>query len=398
MPIAHRAARLACAALFLAGSAAFAATPPGQPKSGPGGADNPGIEIVKRGIGTPSNAAYVYYGKDGRAEPRPVIVMLHAWGAVNPSIYAGWIDHLARRGYLVVFPSFQDVGRTRPVDASARMESLVKNVLAALGTDPDVKPDLTKVAVIGHSAGAGIAANFAANAKTSGLPAPRLVLMVMAGGIASDEKSRGVQIGDLAQIDPATNLVAIVGDREAQASERISRRLLREASAVPQTRKLFVRIGSDDHGFPALSATLASPGAPLDGYDSAAIKWPPEPPRDPKAPREPAPRWSADMVLTGEQTVLVSQLVRNGTDTLDYLGLWRSFDMAADAAFASNDVAALRNDGAFVDMGRWSDSWPVRRIAAEMPRAVDPATAARATPVAPVSAKTPVKRSGSRNR
>jgi hypothetical protein len=222
--------------------------------------------------------------------------------------------------------------------------------------------------------------------------------MVMAGGIASDEKSRGIQLGDLSQINPATNLVALVGDREAQASERISRRLLREATGVPQTRKLFVRVGSDDHGFPALSATLASPGAPLDGYDSATIKLPPEPPRDPKAPREPQPRWSADMVLTGEQTVLVAQLGRNTIDTLDYLGFWRSFDMAADAAFASNDVAPLRNDGAFIDMGRWSDSWPVRRLAAEMPRAVDPAAVARTAPTAVPTAKGPAKRPGGRNR
>jgi acetyl esterase/lipase len=398
MPIARRAARLACALLCLAGPAALAATPPAQPKSGPGGADNPGVEIVKRGVGTVSNPTFAYYSKDGRTEPRPVVVMLHAWGAINPAVYSGWIDHLARRGYLVLFPQFQDIGRTRPVDASGRMATLVKSALASLANDPEVKPDLGRVAVLGHSAGAGLAASFAANAKTTGLPAPRLVFLVMAGGIASDEKSRGVQVGDLAQVDPATSLVALVGDREAQASERVSRRILREATGVPQTRKLFVRVGSDDHGFPALSATLASPGSTLEGYDSAAIKLPPEPPRDPKAPREPQPRWSPDMVLTGEQTVLVAQLVRNGTDTLDYLGFWRSFDMAADAAFEGRDVAALRNDSAFVDMGRWSDSWPVRRLAAEMPKAVDPNAVAKAPPPVAAPTKVPTKRGGNRAR
>ena len=43
-----------------------------------------------------------------------------------------------------------------------------------------------------------------------------------------------------------------------------------------------MRAGSDDHGFPPLTATLASPGSPKADYDAAAIKLPPDPPRDPK--------------------------------------------------------------------------------------------------------------------
>jgi dienelactone hydrolase len=389
MPLARLAVRLACAGFFLTGSAVLAATPPGQPKSGPGGADNPTVEIVKRAIGSVSSASYVYYSAPPRAEPRPVAVVLHAWGAINPLVYGGWIDHLARRGYIVVFPGFQDVGRTRPVDATARATAQVKAVLAALASDPVAKPDLNKVTYLGHSAGAGVAVNLAAQAKDSGLPVPKLLFLVMPGGVASDEKSRGVQLADLSQIDANTNIVAMVGDREAIASERISRRMLREASTVPVGRKLFVRAGSDDHGFPAMSATLASPGSPLDAYDSSSIKLPPDPPRDPKAPREPQPRWSADMVLSGEQTVLVAQLTRNVTDTLDYLAFWRSFDMAADRSFASGEVAALRNDVAFVDMGRWSDSWPVRRLAAEMPKANE---AAPVSKVVPPPSKVPVTR------
>ncbi len=43
----------------------------------------------------------------------------------------------------------------------------------------------------------------------------------------------------------------MVGDKDARAADMASRRLLREASAVPPERKLFVRALSDDHGFPA---------------------------------------------------------------------------------------------------------------------------------------------------
>jgi dienelactone hydrolase len=269
MSIARLALHLALS-LVLSGSAAFAATPPAQPKSGPGGAENAGAEVVKRAVGTQSAYSYAYYTAGKPETPRPVVVFLHGWGATNPMVYGGWIDHLARRGYLVLFPAFQEVGRTRPVDATARAAARVKAALAALQSDPDARPDTTRVAILGHSAGAGVAANLAAIAKTNDLPVPKLVFLMMPGGIASDEKSRGIQLADLAQIDAGTDMIAMVGDRESAASERVSRRILRAASEVPPSRKLFMRAGSDDHGFPTLSATLAAPGAPLDGYDTAA--------------------------------------------------------------------------------------------------------------------------------
>ena len=381
--------RLAAVALVLASSGALAATPPGQPRSGPGGADNPGAEIVKRAVGQASNATYVFHAAGAPSAPRPVVVLLHAWGAINPSVYGGWIDHLARRGYLVMFPAFQVVGKSRPGEATARARELVGDALKALATDMEAKPDLARLAYLGHSAGAGIAVNLAAEAGQNGLPEPRLVFLMMPGGIASDAASRGIPLDDLSRIGANVGIVAMVGDREFQASERVSRRIFRDASSVSQTRKLFVRLGSDDHGFPALSATLASAASPMEAYSADGIKLPPDPPRDPKGPRIVQPRWAPDMVLSGEQTVLVMQLGRNTTDTLDYLGSWKAFDQAAEMSFAGGEVSTLRTDAAFLDMGRWSDGWPVRRMAAEMPKIVD---AAASPKVAPAPMKMPATR------
>lgn len=74
------------------------------------------------------------------------------------------------------------------------------------------------------------------------------------------------------------------------------------------------------------------------------------------------------MALSGPQTILTQQLGSNGTDTLDYLAFWKTFDMAAEAAFAGRDGAALARDPKFIDMGNWSDGWPVRRLSAQMPK------------------------------
>ena len=358
---------------------ADAASPPPQPAQGPGGLGDRSATVVKKALGRPSAATFAFYASGpAPAEGRPVVVFLPAWGAPNPQTYGGWIDHLARTGSLVLFPRFQEVNRTRPADATANAERLVKAALADLASDADAKPDLKRVALIGHLAGAPIAANLAADAAAQGLPVPRLVFAVMPGGIASDARARGIVLRDLSAIPPATLVITVIGDRDARAADLAARRLLREAGGVPPERKLFIRALSDDHGFPALTATLTSPGAVDGAYDSGAIKIPPEPPRDPKQP--PAPfKWSADMSLTGEQTTLLAQLNNSRADTLDYLAYWKTFDLAAAAAFAG-DATGLKANPRLSDMERWSDGWPVKRLVVETPRAAAPAAAA--TPAA----------------
>ncbi|MEH3144980.1 MAG: alpha/beta hydrolase [Methylobacterium frigidaeris] len=365
------------------GSAAWAATPPPQPKEGPGGSNYAAPTVTKRAVGRPGAVTFAFYGSTPPApQGRPVAILLHAWGATNPQVYGGWIEHLARSGYLALFPRFQDINRTRPADASGVAAGLLKDALAELASDEAAKPDLSRVALIGHLAGVPLAANLAAHAGETGLPAPKLIFGVMPGGIARDDRSRGIALHDLGHIAPGTLIVTMIGDRDARTADLAARRIMREASAVPVDRKLLMRALSDDHGFPALSATLASPAGGNSAYDAGAIKLPAEAPKDPK--QKPPPfKWTPDMALTGEQTTLVAQINNAGTDSLDYLAYWKTFDMAAAAAFAGQDATSLKGNPRFSDMERWSDGWPVRRLGVEAPRA--PAAPATKTP----DAKTP---------
>ncbi|MFH6782476.1 MULTISPECIES: alpha/beta hydrolase [Methylobacterium] len=383
---------LALALAVLGGApGAGAATPPAQPKEGPGGQAYLAATVVKRALGRAGAVTLAYYGNGAApAQGRPVAVMLHAWGAVNPQAYGSWIEHLARSGYLVLFPRFQEVGRTRPVDASTIAANLVKDALAELAGDQEAKPDTGRVALIGHLAGVPLAANLAAHARETGLPVPRLIFGAMPGGIARDDKARGIALHDLNAIDPATLIVTVIGDRDARAADIAARRVMREASAVPVDHKLMVRALSDDHGFPALSATLASPAGGNPAYDLGQIKLPTP---DPK--QKPAPfKWSADMTLTGEQTVLVGQINGAGTDSLDYLAYWKTFDLAAAAAFSGQTATSLKSNPRFIDMERWSDGWPVRRLSVETPRPPAPAKPAAANAAPPAAPGKPAAKPG----
>jgi acetyl esterase/lipase len=354
------------ASLLAVSMAAQAASPPAQPAEGPGGVGDRKATIVKRAVGRASAPTFAFYASGpAPAAGRPTVVFLHGWGVVNPQSYGAWIDHLVRQGWLVLFPRFQEVNRTRPSDAPGIAEGLVKAALAELASDSEAKPDPSRFALIGHLAGAPLAMDLAGAAKTSGLPTPKLIFAAVPGGIASGPKSRGIALEHLDDIAPDTLLVAMVGDKDSRAADTASRRLLREASAVPPERKLFVRALSDDHGFPALTATLAAPAGLDTAFDAAAIKMPPEP-KD--APKPPPFRWSAEMALTGEQQTLVSQINIARADALDYLGFWKTFDLAATTAFSGADAVALKGNARLADMERWSDGWPVKRLAIEIPK------------------------------
>jgi pimeloyl-ACP methyl ester carboxylesterase len=394
---------LAAAAAFVAlvASQAKALTSPTQPKTGPGASLDATGEVVKRAVGKPGEVTYVYHMASAPERGRKVVVFLHAWGAANPIIYGAWIEHLARRGHLVLYPGFQEVGGTKPKDATDRAGALIKSALAELASDPQAKPDAAQTFYLAHSAGTGVAVNLAARANALGIEPPKLVFATMAGGISKDETSRGIALADLSKIPPTTNLVMMSGDQNNLAADRHSRRILREASEVPPARKLFMRSASDDHGFPSLTATLASPAGPKDGYGYDTIKLvvPEAPPqldargRRVRPPPPPRVAWSVEAQLTGEQRTLLQQLQRNTVDTLDWLAYWRTFDILLDASAAGSDLAGLRQDPSFLDMGRWSDGWPVRRLSAETPKA-EAATSHAAPAAAPstIQSKQPVTR------
>jgi acetyl esterase/lipase len=332
----------------------WAASPPGQPEKGPGGRGEIGGSITRHFVGQPYDQAYLFHGEEAGKQKRPVVIFLHGWGANNPLVYGGWIEHLVRRNWVVLFPRYQEPNRTKMRDANERALATIRAGLAALKQNEAANADLSQVFVIGHLAGATVGINLAATLE-SGLPPIRLVMLLMPGGAAKDAKDRGVPLKDLGLIPSDTLLLTLIGDREHIASDRTAKRFLREARQVLASHKLALRSASDDYGFPVLSATLASPASPKADYDAPKIA--PVPPLSPLRQR-----WTAELSLTGEQTVLAAQIANNGTDTLDYHAYWKSFDLAFEAAMTQKDFSRLRTNPALTDMGRWSDGWPVKRL------------------------------------
>lgn len=360
-------------ALALASSAASAVTVgPKQPEKGAGGAEYqvaPG-DIEKIAHGTGLGQVFVFKPA-GTNTHRPTVVLFHAWNAMSPKYYGAWIEHLVRRGYVVLYPRIQeDTWKTQRKDATEKAVAALR--LAFMREAESI--DTAHVAFLGHAAGGIVAVNVAALASAEGLPAPKLVYAATPGN--SWLKGRlQTPFVDLKGIAPETMIVTVAAENDNVAKDMDARRILRITESVPVARKMLIKMASDNHGQPTLYANMTAPMALNDAYDFDKIKNV-DPVPEPEPVVVAGKRLKPKAVAAPEVPVLPPSLEFTGTsvDGLDWFGFWKTFDMALAASFAGADTSRIKTDPAFSSMGLWSDGWPVKRMVYESAREHVPTT------------------------
>jgi len=338
--------RWALVVMALALASALAATaqkarPPKQPALGPGGKAYAHRRVSRTAHGQGATSYWLFEPGSPAPKTAPVVIFLHGWSAMNPVIYGAWIDHIVRRGNIVIYPRYQADLRTPPAEFTPNTIAAVKAALHELQTRRHVKPDREKVAVVGHSVGGLLAANLAALAAESELPRPRAVMCVQPGKSWGRIKAAIVPVSDLGKVPRETLLLALAGDRDTICGDRDAKRIYNETKQVPAENKDYVLMVSDEHGGPALVADHFAPIAISRAYDSGE--------------RPPDARQGMFFVKsrTGGETL----------NALDYYGTWKLLDALCEAAFeGKNRDAALGNTDAQRDMGEWSDGAAVKEL------------------------------------
>jgi pimeloyl-ACP methyl ester carboxylesterase len=341
-------------------------TPPAQPATGPGGKQYVHASVTKNRYGTGGEEYWIFEPAEPVPASAPVIVFLHGWGGMNPLYYGAWIDHLVKRGNIVVYPRYQANLLTPIREFTPNTLTAIKAALARLRTEPGhVKPDLTKFATLGHSVGGLLAANVAALASESGLP--RVVAMMsVEPGIT--EAPINVPLADLKKIPAETLLLAIAGDQDTLVRDADAKRIYKESTRVPAKNKDYVTLVSDSHGTPGLQASHRAPTAFDLAYDSGeGIGGGPaeivgSTRSDPAGGSDRAgglPTRRIDGPRTGQRDRLETMMV----NALDFYGTWKLFDGLSDAAFyGKNREYALGNTPQQRFMGVWSDGVPVKEL------------------------------------
>lgn len=326
------------------------ATPPVQPESGPGGKQYAHSAVTKNRYGTRNQEYWIFEPDSPKPASAPLIVFIHGWGGMNPLYYGAWLDHLVKRGNIVVYPRYQATLLTPISEFTPSTLGAIKDAINRLQTERGhIKPDLNKFAVVGHSVGGLLAASVAALAKESNLPQVRAVMSVEPG--ITEDPIR-IPLADLKNMPADTLLLSVAGDQDTLVRDTDAKRIYYESTNVPAANKDFVMMLTDTHGAPSLQASHRAPTAMDRSYDNGEGVG--------GGPVNPDRLGSARGNGRSSQERRLETMMVNA---LDYYGTWKLFDALCDAAFfGKNREYALGNTAKQRFMGLWSDGTPVKEL------------------------------------
>jgi hypothetical protein len=160
--------------------------------------------------------------------------------------------HLARRGNVVIVPKYQNGPHSDPARVRGPMLRGVRTALRRVELAPGT------LVVAGHSAGAAMAADYAAVARSHRLPQPRAVYAVCPGRRIIG--TPGIPAADPARIPPSTRLLVLAGARDVVVGQAPARELRAAATSIPASRRRFVLVADPrvaDHLAPLRSSAAA---------------------------------------------------------------------------------------------------------------------------------------------
>jgi pimeloyl-ACP methyl ester carboxylesterase len=329
---------------------------PKQAISGPGGVDYTHNQVVANLYGTGPTRYWIFEPADPKPESAPVIIFNHGWCAMEPMFYGAWIDHIVKRGNIVVFPVYQSSVRTRMSDFTPNAAAGIRSAIEKLQTEPGhVRPQLDKVAVVGHSMGGVITANLGAQWKQFGIVAPKALMCVEPGKTWTISRMTSVKLADMSMIGRDTLLLAVAGDRDRLVKDVDAKRIFNESRNVLPQNKNYIVLVSDDHGSPPLIANHLAPIASNPKYTDPSVGG---------APGQRFLEWLMKRRLKSkDDSPDFTAVEGHGVDALDFYGTWKLFDGLTDAAFyGRNREYALGDTSQQRFMGKWSDGTPVKEL------------------------------------
>ncbi len=276
---------LFCSMAFAALSAVAAIpTPPPQPNSGPGGSNYTysgykqfGVFYVNPLSRTPFSSFYIF---EPTASPvpssLPVVLFLHADFATlegfllgdSPTNYTYWIEHLTRKGYTVVFPTYDNTptpGQYTNIIINSWQAALS---LLEQGTNGLVPPrkDSRGIQTVfcGHSLGAyesfAVAQQLTTN-PVAGVPVPRAIA-AFNPGIGSG----GLSL-NFSQISSSLSVVLIDSDEDTPNIPTAQSIWASISTVIPSGSRDFLELISDTSGEPGQLGTHFFPDT--NGFDDS---------------------------------------------------------------------------------------------------------------------------------
>lgn len=287
--------------------------PPGQPTSGPGGSDYQHEGVQKSRYKYGARQYWIFEPANPKPESAPLIVFNHGYSAIFPFIYQEWIDHVVKKGNIVVYPRYQFglyLGYNKFYNNAI---NAVKDAIVELNSGNHVQPELDKFAITGHSFGGGITAYMAAQAEEVGLPIPKAIMSVQ-------PYLSPIHTIDFNKISSDNLMIVLVGENDTTAGSSYGITIFENTTQIPPSQKDFIIQVTDTYGSPDLIADHRAP---------VCMPW----------------------------------YFTHTVDAMDYYSTWKLFDAITDYAFYGiNGEYCLGNTPEQRYMGLWSDDTPVKEM------------------------------------
>jgi len=303
--------------------------PPQQP-CGPGGEEylHDSVRITDRAA--IADGYFVYEPAAPRPDSAPVIMLLHGYASFNPISYGGWIEHLVRKGNIVIFPRYQaQAFELMPRVFIPNVRCGFSDAVALLQTEPGrVQPKLDQFNMIGHSYGGALTAYFGVHHETYDLPEPQAMLICAPG----TGPFYSADLASYQQLPEELKLLIIINDEDGVVQEDMAYRIFRTATHTPNRN--LIRQYPDPYGLPPITAFHNECYSVDSKYDS------------------------------GMRNPTVGRAFRLGyTNATDYYGYWKLFDaLLACARRGDHCSVALGDTPEQRFMGYWEDGRPIREL------------------------------------
>ena len=228
---------------------------PGQPATGPGGSAYEYQDITKMTYQSNGVTNYIFQPSPMPDDSLPCIAFLHGYNLFGDPLphYTGQINHLVKKGYVVLFVEFQPLTFTDTKTYESNAATIIKDGLAYIASHPATCVQTAKdsqgalqLGLIGFSVGGATAVNVVANYAANGIPKPKFLYTMEAnngGGNTSPMRD--------ASTIPADVIVCMAIDeangKNDKASFITSSTFWNQMNHIPAANKQWIGLYSDKH-------------------------------------------------------------------------------------------------------------------------------------------------------
>lgn len=291
-------------------------------------------------VGDGAERAYAFFPADPSARQLPLVIFLHGWMGTNPKNYGALIDHLVRRGSVVVYPVYQVDGQTAPQAITATAAESVARTLGQLKAEQPDLIDPQKTMYYGFSMGASMSINFAAQPEKYKLPVAKSMVLAAPGDakhVAHGPLSASIVTTSIAKVPLNTPIVLLSGQDDKTIGMPTAVAYWNAICAQRRQRTL-ITWPSGKTAQESISSAHGAPGAPDERYDFPSIT-------------EPVPLTSIEQLADFPDSKSINNL--------DFHGQWKVVTGLLDALHSGHSPDWIFTDKRLMaDLGHFKNGEP----------------------------------------